>query len=158
MPDTFHSSEHNHAHCVRQALHQAEQVCRDKNARLTPLRRRVLQLIWASHQPITAYQLLRILRREKHNAEPTTVYRALEFLQQYSLVHRLANLNAYIGCTAPKADHVSQFLICTQCRQVAELAAPAVTRSLTQTARSLGFEIAHSSVEIMGRCPACASR
>jgi hypothetical protein len=81
--------------------------------RLTPLRRRVLELIWNSHLPVKAYELLSQLAQERAQAAPPTVYRALEFLQDAGLVHRIASLNAFVGCGEPLAGHVSQFLICT---------------------------------------------
>lgn len=82
---------HNHDACVRDALAEARAICQARNARLTPIRQRVLELIWESHKPLGAYDLLGMLAQEGHNAAPPTVYRALDFLQQYGLVHRIAS-------------------------------------------------------------------
>ncbi|NIN34158.1 MAG: transcriptional repressor, partial [Gammaproteobacteria bacterium] len=72
-----------------------------RDVRLTPLRRRVLQLVWRSHEPVKAYDLLQILQSEKKGAAPPTIYRALDFLQEQGFVHKLESLNAYIGCSGP---------------------------------------------------------
>src|SRR5690606_28474545 len=113
---------HDHARCVAAALAAAETLCQRRGARLTVLRRRVLELIWSSHEPVGAYDILQRLTEDGRRAAPTTVYRALDFLAAHRLIHRLASRNAYIGCRHPdESDHEGQFLICTGCGTVAEL-------------------------------------
>src|SRR3954453_3718975 len=97
----FQPKDHDHADCVAAALGAAERLCARRGARLTELRRRVLELIWRSHEPIGAYALLDRLGRERGRVAPPTVYRALEFLIAHGLVHRIASLNAFIGCVHP---------------------------------------------------------
>lgn len=96
---------HNHQACVNQALDDARHICQQHNARLTPTRQRVLELIWQSHRPLGAYDVLAQLAAEGQNAAPPTVYRALDFLQQHGLVHRIASLNAFVGCAHPGKPH-----------------------------------------------------
>lgn len=146
---------HDHRRCVAAAMSQAEAVCRRQRARLTPIRRRVLELIWAGHQPLPAYQILQQLRGEKHNAEPPTVYRALDFLQRHRLVHKIESLNAYVGCAHPQQQHPGQFLICQQCNQVAEINDPKLQTLLATTAAGAGLEATHQTVEISGLCVRC---
>ena len=95
----FLSDEHDHRRCVANALDDAEAVCAERGARLTPVRRRVLEIIWQSHRPLGAYAILEVLSGEGHSPAPPTVYRALEFLLTHGLVHRLSSLNAFIGCS-----------------------------------------------------------
>src|SRR5690606_10698879 len=97
ISDTPHCP-HDHEQCVSDALAAAEQVCERSGARLTPVRRGVLGLVWQSHRPMGAYDLLDTLAREDdRRPAPPTVYRALDFLQEHGLVHRIASLNAFIG-------------------------------------------------------------
>ncbi|HIA08705.1 MAG TPA: transcriptional repressor [Chromatiaceae bacterium] len=154
----FPSPGHNHDHCVDQALADARSVCRRRGARFTEQRARVLELIWQSHRPLGAYQILDQLRTEGRSAQPPTVYRALDFLQDLGLVHRLASLNAYCGCVAPGAQHQSQFLICRECGVVAELREQAILRVVTEAAVSRGFRIDETSIEVAGICPDCARK
>src|SRR5687767_3862769 len=100
---------HDHALCVDDALAAAERQCAAKGARLTEQRRRVLELIWKSHAPVGAHTLLDRLREQGVRAQPPTVYRALEFLVENGLIHRIESLNAYIGCAEPAERHVGQF-------------------------------------------------
>lgn len=156
MPaSAFHPRRHDHRHCVATALARAERICRRRGARLTRIRRRVLELIWAGHRPVSAYDLLAQLRREKHNATPPTVYRALDFLLAHRLAHKIQSLNAYIGCTRPQRDHGGQFLICDQCHQVAELNDAELQRMLEAKASRAGLEAARQTIEISGRCSGC---
>lgn len=146
---------HNHEACVAQALNNARQRCQEHGARLTPIRERVLELIWQSHRPLGAYELLGALTSDGHSAAPPTVYRALDFLQQNGLVHRIASLNAFIGCSHTGDRHTGCFLICQSCRNVLELSEPAIDASIGDAARAQGFAMRESTLEIAGLCPAC---
>ncbi|MFW5824507.1 MAG: Fur family transcriptional regulator [Marinobacter sp.] len=148
---------HNHDACVRDALAEAESICQARKARLTPVRRRVLELIWDSHRPLGAYDLLGVLTQEGHNAAPPTVYRALDFLQQHGLVHRIASLNAFVGCNHAREHHTGMFLICQQCRNVHELASDEVNRAITSASKAHGFVPAETTIEVAGLCPLCRS-
>lgn len=145
---------HNHSVCVRDALAAARTLC---GAKLTPLRRRVLELIWASHRPIGAYAILEALGRERGHAAPPTVYRAIAFLTEHGLAHRIATANAYIGCAHPEAaGHASQFLLCADCGDAVELDDQRIARAVASEARRKGFSVLSQSLEVRGRCPACA--
>lgn len=147
--------KHDHDACIEQALARAEQTCREQGLRLTPIRRRVLELVWQSHRPAGAYDLLEQLSEDGRRAMPPTVYRALDFLLNAGLVHRLATLNAFVGCDDPLRPHHGQFLICEDCRRVVEFHSGSVNRSLDRKARDLGFELTEQSVELVGRCSDC---
>lgn len=146
---------HDHAACVSQALADARSICQSQNARLTPTRERVLELIWQSHKPLGAYDLLAALAEDGHNAAPPTVYRALDFLLQHGLVHRLASLNAFIGCNHAGEHHTSVFLICRHCRNALELTAPDVSNAVRSAAAGEGFRPEDTTIEIAGQCPNC---
>lgn len=155
-PTTPFRRHHNHRACIRQAVRAAENVCQQNSLRFTGIRRRVLELIWSNHQPITAYNLLKNLRQEKHNAAAPTIYRALDFLVENNLAHRIESLNAFVGCDRPKDAHHSQFMICSQCQQVAELdEATLIADAIGKQARQIGFRVEKQTVEIMGVCPTC---
>jgi len=96
-----------------------------------------------------------MMRHDSGQVAPATVYRALDFLQEQGLVHRLASLNAFIGCAFPGAPHTGQFLICTACQELAELDDREVSEALSKSATASGFAISHTTVEVMGLCPHC---
>lgn len=151
----FSPAGHNHGHCVEEALDRADAVCATQGARLTALRREVLELVWRGHEPVGAYVLLDALKRTHPHAAPPTVYRALEFLTAHGLIHRIESLNAYIGCDHPERPHTGQFLLCAKCSAAAEIDDPSVTRALSKTAGGLGFAVLRQTVELSGLCPTC---
>ncbi len=147
---------HDHDHCVADAIATAERLCRERGLRFTTLRRRVLTLVWDSHKPIGAYDILDKLGGEGKAAAPPTVYRALEFLIEAGLVHRLDSLNAFIGCPDPARSHAGQFLICRRCRTVLELDDPDIDAVVAKKAETLGFTAVYQMLEVQGLCGNCS--
>ena len=136
-------------------MQAAELLCAERGSRLTRLRRRVLELVWSSHAPIGAYEMLRRLSKEHENAAPPTVYRALDFLLEHGLIHRIESLNAFVGCTDPAEAHAGQFLICEDCGSAAELNDPTINRVIARSADDHGFLVRNKTVEVRGICPKC---
>jgi Fur family zinc uptake transcriptional regulator len=153
----FSQGRHKHSDCVAEALAAAEASCKRRGNRLTPTRRRVLELVWASHEPVKAYDVLDILRGERSSAAPPTVYRALEFLLDEGLVHKIESLNSYVGCGKPGHLDSGQFLICGDCGEVAELDDPELVKLISKKASQIGFSIEDQVVEIKGSCAQCAA-
>ena len=121
-PRTAHAQQgHDHEHCIEDAVAAAEKLCADKGLRFTPLRRRVLELVWSSHKPVGAYALLDQLRDEDLGSAPPTVYRALDFLIEHGLIHRIERMNAFVGCSHPGEAHRGFFLICGECGNAEEM-------------------------------------
>jgi len=147
--------DHDHALCIDAALDRAALLCARRGARLTKLRRRVLELVWQGHFAVKAYDLLGELDRGDGAAKPPTVYRALDFLMAHGLVHRLESMNAYVGCPEPEAPHDGQFLICDACGTVSEFAAPAIEAAIAGHAAGLGFAVGQQTVELRGVCRNC---
>ena len=153
----FRAAGHDHGRCVAEALAAAEEICARQSVKLTDLRRRVLELIWDRHKPVRAYDLLDQLRAERRGAAPPTVYRALDFLLDAGLIHRIESLNAYFGCGGPTSSHGGQFLICGECGRVAELDDAEISDRVAERARLLGFAVQRQTIEIMGLCGHCAA-
>jgi Fur family zinc uptake transcriptional regulator len=151
----FPRSDHRHARCRAAALAHAERNCAERGTRLTDLRRRVLELVWSSHEPVKAYEILDRLRGGPGCEAPPTVYRALEFLCREGLVHRIESLNAFVGCGAPGHVNAVQFLICRRCGAAAEIADTGVTRRLGRRASELDFSVDVQTVEVHGLCSRC---
>lgn len=146
---------HDHTACIDKAVHTAERVCAARGLKLTPLRQRVLEIVWRAHEPIGAYEILAELARERDKAAPPTVYRALEFLMTAGLVHRIDSLNAFIGCDEPSKPHMAQFLVCRRCQRVVELDDPAISALLADKCRAAGFLLEPTSLELTGLCDNC---
>ncbi|MCX7097400.1 MAG: transcriptional repressor [Methylococcales bacterium] len=149
------SKEHNHSVCVSTALGTAEQLCGQRGVQLTPIRHQVLELIWASHKAVKAYELLDQLKPLLQAAKPATIYRALDFLMEQGFVHRVESLNAFVGCRCSALQHEQLLLICKHCHEVEERPAPEVMSTLSAEINQAGFMVHSKSIEIQGVCAAC---
>jgi Fur family zinc uptake transcriptional regulator len=146
---------HEHQRCIERALRVAEEVCRERGLSLTPIRKRVLQLVWRRHAPTGAYDILDQLSREGKPTAPPTVYRALAFLLEAGLIHRIDTLNAYLACETPQQTHAAQFLVCRSCRRVTEFGDPAIAKLLARRVKSADFKADVHDLEIKGLCSSC---
>jgi len=145
---------HEHAHCIEDAIAAADRICTERGLRFTELRRRVLELVWENHGSAKAYDLLEKLGGD-YSAKPPTVYRALEFLQENGLVHKISSLNAYVGCSHPLEHRNCYFLICKKCDEVQECCVGSVADTLQDLALSNNFKPEQMTLEIEGTCSSC---
>jgi len=149
------SHDHDHHHCIHTAIDRARSLCSERGLRLTPIRQRVLELIWQNHQPIGAYDLLPQLAEDGFNSAPPTVYRALDFLLELGVVHRISSLNAFIGCDHPGHQHPTGFFVCQGCGNATELPIDAITALSDSLTASLDADIATCNIELSGTCRDC---
>lgn len=147
--------EHDHSRCIHDAISTAEQLCLHRGVQLTPIRHKVLELIWNSHKAIKAYDLLDQIRPTNDAAKPSTVYRALDFLLEQGLIHRVESLNAFVGCHCSGTQHDQLLLICTECHNVEERSAATVLSALAEEMCNAGFKVQRKTIEIHGLCRAC---
>lgn len=153
----FSAAGHDHAACIADALARADARCAERGLRLTAIRRRVLELIWDNHKPTKAYDLLNTISAERGNAAPPTIYRALDFLLDAGLVHKIESLNAFIGCDRSHHRNDPKFLICRSCERVVEIPSPEVDAAIAKAAERAGFVVDHETIEVGGLCAACAT-
>jgi len=146
---------HDHQTCQKHALARAEEIVRDRGLRLTPVRRRVLEILLEEHRALGAYAVLDRLVEEGFARQPPVAYRALDFLVENGLAHRIRRLNAYAACIEPGHEHPVTFLICESCDTVAETAPVELQDAIDHTARDAGFVVSRVSLEAVGTCNAC---
>lgn len=148
--------KHSHKKCIQEALAHAEKICIQRGCKLTSIRKKVLQLVWNSHKPVKAYDILAQLSSDNFIEKPPTVYRALDFLRDNNLIHRIESQNAYIGCNTKHEGLDSKFFICDKCNEVEELTAPAVNKTIDKVSKQQSFIPNLVNVEIHGICAQCA--
>jgi Fur family transcriptional regulator, zinc uptake regulator len=154
----FHAPDHDHDRCSTDAMATAEAICLDRGQRLTPIRRKVLAALLASHKPLGAYEIIERLAGASTGPRPApiTAYRALEFLRENGLVHRIESRNAFIACVhTHAAGDLVVFLICERCGTVGEASSADVAATLTSAARAAGFTPKSPVIEISGVCSHC---
>ncbi|MFN3845035.1 MAG: Fur family transcriptional regulator [Paracoccaceae bacterium] len=146
---------HDHGHCAADVLARAEALATASGARLTPVRRRVLEILLENHKAMGAYDVLQRLAADGFGNQPPVAYRALEFLVDQGFAHRIRRLNAFAACMHPGEAHAPAFLICRSCDGVAEAPAAPVRAALDDAAAAIGFAIERSNIEALGLCPIC---
>jgi Fur family zinc uptake transcriptional regulator len=152
----FPAPDHDHGRCAADAIAHAEAVCAKRAQKFTPIRRQVLQALLSSHRPLGAYEVIDELARTMPRPAPITIYRALDFLMENGLVHRIESRNAYLACAHPHVEAAMvAFLISDIGGSVGEIPAAPVARSVNAAARASGFAPKMSVVEISGTCAHC---
>ena len=139
---------------IATALKDAERICDQQGARMTPIRRRVLELLLATDAPAKAYDLLDQLGDEGA-AKPPTIYRALDFLLEMGLAHKIESLNAYVACGHRDHRHSAVFLICASCHAAEELHADATISALEAESAEVDFALRSTVLEVRGICAQC---
>jgi Fur family zinc uptake transcriptional regulator len=155
MSDTPAFTPHDHAHCASDALALAEQLVAESGARLTPVRKRALEILLEEHRAMGAYDVLARLAEDGFGNQPPVAYRALEFLVEQGLAHRISAKNAFAACMHPGERHNAVFLICTGCDRLAEADAAPVRAAIGKAAESASFEVTGTVVEATGLCASC---
>ena len=150
-------ADHDHEACVDEAMERARNLCIARGSRLTALREQVLRIVWRSHNPIGAYEVLDELAKEHKSARPPTVYRALEFLQLHGLVHKIETRNAFLGCAEAGIRHEAQFFICERCGTAEEVIDDGLTKAVEDAAKAHSFAVDRKVIEIAGLCERCQS-
>ena len=106
------------------AFEKVERLCKERNLRLTPIRKRVLEILLEEGRALGAYEVLESLRRDGLKHQPPVAYRALEFLQENGFVHRVEGKKGYVVCTSPSEPHGPVLFVCDSCNDVKELRTP----------------------------------
>ena len=155
MSDATAFHDHDHGHCTGSALAHAERLARERGLRLTPVRRRALEILLEEHRALGAYEVLERLAADGFGNQPPVAYRALDFLVEHGLAHRIRRLNAYAACAHPGERHSPAFFICETCNAVAEAPGTEVAAAMGRAAEAIGFRIRRMNVEAVGLCRAC---
>jgi Fur family zinc uptake transcriptional regulator len=124
---------------------------------LTGRRGLVYAAVAGSPTPLTAYEILDKLRRHGVTAPPT-VYRALSYLLERRMIHRIESLNAYVACGSVEQPHEGYFIICRNCGSVSEILDERLERTIAELADERGFTIDHKTIEASGQCRDCRAK
>ena len=158
-PTTPHRHDDDHepagAGSSEAALALAEEYCRERGEKLTPIRRKVLELLLASGRATKAYSLLDEMRQIHPGSAPPTVYRALDFLLSAGLVHRIESINAFTVCHDLTQCQHGILVVCQQCGNVTELHQPKLRQALVAQIEDAGYSLASDEIELKGLCAAC---
>lgn len=152
-----HGDDHPHALPILpidEQLALADRACADAGESLTPLRRRVLELLLTAPGATKAYDLLDKLGGASP-AKPPTIYRALEFLVRMGFAHKVESLNAFVACGIGSCQRTTVFLICQRCLRTVEVDAGHALVDVDAAAHAAGFSLNRTILEAYGQCAGC---
>jgi Fur family zinc uptake transcriptional regulator len=126
--------------------------------KLTKNQSLVLEVLESHQNPLSAYSILEQLADAGLRAPPQ-VYRALEKLIDYGLIHKLESINSYVACQHRHcgSHQVTSFAICDTCERVLEIINQEFETTLHGLAERSGLNPTHSTVEIHGMCENCSN-
>lgn len=117
----------------------------------------IAALLQQASRPLSAYDLVGLLRDQGTIAPTTTVYRSLNRLIAAGLAHRLESVNAFVSCTHACKHGPAMFAICDACGTVTEFENAVVASRLMTWAQTVKFAVARTTVELRGHCKDCHS-
>ena len=122
-------------------------------ARLTPQRRAVLDVLQASHDHPTAQDVLDRVRRTSPGIGAATVYRTLNLLVEsgQALELDLGDASARYDANVARHDHV----VCVRCGAAADVDAALPPRLAREVAEVSGFAVTGHDLRFRGLCPTC---
>lgn len=142
--------------CGRMGLvAEAEAMCRARGKRFTPQRRTLLDKLLQAGRPVTAYELLDLVRPDDAAITSASIYRSLDFLVEVGLVHRLDSTRSFVACDHPDHPHAGHFLICRACGTVVEAEDKRIAEATEDLGERHNFTLDHRTVELTGVCGAC---
>ena len=136
-------------------IHDVEALLVERGVRFTDQRKLVYKIISKSKKPITAYEILSKMEKDVENVKPPQAYRAIDFLIEQGLVHKIESLNAFVSCHAGHHHTGSQFMVCDNCGDVEEVHLCDLPQPLQKQIDRKGFELSRWNAELHGTCQDC---
>ncbi len=131
-------------------------MLKEKDLRITSHRVAILNYISKIKLPVTAYEIIEVLRK-KYNIDQATVYRNLTSLHSSGLLRRL-DFNRGHAHYELETGRASYQLVCTKCETVEKIEGVSIDDTVKKMIKkSKKFKnITTYSMEIYALCKACA--
>ncbi len=129
---------------------------REHRRKLTRPRQAILDIIAAADHHLTPAEIHKRARKKYPHLGLVTVYRTLELLTELGYVQRVHfndGCHSYIAAARGHTHH----LVCSNCGKAQEFENCELEPLIAKLQRKTGFEINVHMLELMGRCPACAT-
>lgn len=154
---------HHSATCRHHDKHSAQEMLRSSLAkakegglRRTRALENVLEILIASHQPMSLADISESPDLETR-ADRATVYRLLVKLEERGIIRRLGLHDRSTYYTMLEAGHHDDYLICTACGRIQRLDIKCPVEALERDIeKSSGFKKLYHELEFYGLCPNCA--
>lgn len=138
-------------------IKKVQKYCDEHGMRFTAPRQLVLDVIINANSPIGAYDIIEEIAKITDRPNPTTIYRATEFLTEHGFIHKIESLNAFVTCDADHLHKGTQFIICQTCKKVEEIHICSMPDTLREQSKKIGFTLSHWTAELHGLCNTCSA-
>jgi Fur family zinc uptake transcriptional regulator len=140
-------------------VNHARAHCDARRLNFTPQREAVYRALLAFDGPVKAYELLTRMQQDAPGMAPMTIYRALDFLIEAGLIHKIAATASFVPCSLDGEHAHGQvaFLVCQRCGAVDEVEADGMIHALNH-ARPDWPDFVMQSIEVHGLCGNCAAK
>ena len=135
----------------------AIQVLRTNGYKVTQPRRQVLRVLDGAQEPVSPYEIQRILEETGKHLNHVTIYRILDLFCDLNLAHKVLLLNGFVRCSLGKEEGCHRFMVCRECGSLKEFADRALCEEENEIAQSLGFRSEQHFSEFSGVCTNCQS-
>ena len=135
-----------------------EQLSLNSELKMTPLRKDVLEIFLASTLPLSAYEVLALLKKRRPTAEPPTVYRVIEYFVEKKLIHRIETSNKFVCCSHLdnfESSYHGVLFLCHECQRSYEIRDDEMLKVLSKFSKKHHLVIDESLIEIKGTCESC---
>jgi Fur family zinc uptake transcriptional regulator len=144
-----------HKSCIKLLDSKITLINKEKKLNITESRKYIYDVIAGSHKMIKAYEILAIIAKKNPSIKPPTIYRAINFLIENNLVHKINCTNSYIACFNKNLTQMCFFLICKKCKNVTESYNNKLSELLLNTIKKNNFFLKDANLEINGICNNC---
>ena len=144
---------------MSQFVEQARQAIATAGGRMTGSRAIILDVIGASHQHLTAEDIVARARRRDRSINPSTVYRTLTFLKDHGLIKsRYYDQDNHCEVFEPTPNTEHHHFTCTCCGRVIEFQSKHMPALRTQLQNEFGVEVVRACLCLTGLCAECKEK
>jgi Fe2+ or Zn2+ uptake regulation protein len=136
---------------------RAIQVLRASGYKVTQPRKQVLRVLDGAQEPVSPYEIQKILEGNGKHLNHVTIYRILDLFCDLNLAHKVLLLNGFVKCTIGKKEGCHRFMICRECGALREFADKVLCEEENEIAQDLGFHTEQHFSELSGICSDCQS-
>jgi Fe2+ or Zn2+ uptake regulation protein len=134
---------------------------KNQGERITIVRREIITILSESHKPLSANELIKTLLSRRISANKTTVYRQLDLLQEYDMIHEIRfhdRTRRYELMKENSKDH-HHHLVCLKCKTIEDINFKEdLARQEKTILNKKGFKVTQHALEFFGICKKCRKR
>ena len=136
-------------------VHDSIRVLQAHGYKVTKARREVLEVLDRTQEPLSPYDIQRILGKRGKSLNHVTIYRILDLFCSLRLAHRVLSSGGFVKCSLGTCQGCHRLMLCRGCGGIIEFADEGLCRAESGLARDSGFHTEYHLSESLGLCSRC---